>query len=108
MATYVKPIHNNQSSVDCWCGGILCVKEQASEQLLQYTGHIFCPKPLSLYSLIGDFESFKIYANGLISGPISYCDDMCLWQSSKSLYYMSFLEQKNMIKVELNQNNYSM
>ena len=35
---------------------------------------------LSLYSLTEDFENLKINANGLISSPISYCDDMYLCQ----------------------------
>ena len=38
---------------------------------------------LSLYSLIGDFGKSQINANGLIFGPICYCDDMYLSQIGK-------------------------
>lgn len=45
----VREVYWQQSSLDSWCGGILCFKQQGylkleSEQLLWYTGHRFCPK----------------------------------------------------------------
>ena len=41
---------------------------------------IFLPYTISLYSLIGDFRKSQNNASGLILGPISYSDDICLCQ----------------------------